>query len=247
MAELQKLEKHAKTGILMEAELELVLEVIKMSAGGDLDGMAGTFILDAQENGRDAECLLRFNFPKGSYTSTTCYAVGTRQSFSRSRTSESLAEESIDAVLEWPRMGTFPELDQLYHSNAKQILTGIYTEDEHAVLVLNAARGRFLISARILQQSDLTSSEGYAQMLMYLVAQALGLMRPDNDLQRSLEKLSRELWKLGCYGAWLDELVAVEQGLLPGRMQHSVEPGFMAWRKWRKEASAQKKSLKYFE
>ncbi len=247
MTELQNLEMHAQVGVLSEAELGLVLEVIKMSAGGDLSAMAGTFILDAQPNGGEAKCLLRFDFPEGSYTLTTCYAVGTRQSFSRLRTSEGLAEESIDAVLEWPRAGIFLELDRLYQSKAKQIPTGVYTEDEHTVLVLNAARGRFLISARILQHNDLTISEGYAQMMMYLVAQVLGLMRPDNDLQRSLKKLNRALWTLERYGPWLDELTAMEQGLLPGRMQHGVEPGFVAWKKWQKEMAAQKKSLKYFE
>lgn len=245
--EFKNLEKHSENGVLAEEEIGLVLEVVKSALGPDVGSMAGAVILDGQADGKDAECVVRFDLPEGSYTSVTSYNIGTRQSFSFPQTSYGVAEASIDAVLAWPKVQVLRNLPNFGGHGLRKIPTGIYDEGEYNVLVLNTDGGRFLLSVKALWLNHVEESAGYARMTMYLIARILGEMRPnDKMLQVSLEMLDAKAYELERFGPMLDELYGMEWIGIKQRLKVCDEPEFQAWKDWRERASAENEMTVYF-
>lgn len=165
---------------------------------------AGTFILDGQRYGEDAQCILRFNL------SNNCF--GLREFFRQTcHTCTEVAEASIDEILEiedrsmrirWgdePPKGQmsiedmpdepvchFAEYELLQRAqDGLKVMSRIYQNDVWQVLVLNARCGRFLCSV------CMNDGEGYdgktvAKSILHAVATALGhLGRGDSTLSES--------------------------------------------------------------
>lgn len=145
----------------------------------------GTIILDGQPKGGDAQCIMRMNLKKGAYD-----VEQVMEGFP-SRTSDTVAEESIDAILEWPEKPAYGY--QATAMNFGEMETGIYEYGRKKVLVLNTTLGRFLMSAQLAQEradGSIVEQRDDSIRMMKGVAMMLAKMCPkDIVLQRSVEKL----------------------------------------------------------
>jgi len=193
--EVQNLECHSEVGALVRKEINVVLEAVKRSLRDVwTDDLAGTFILDGQVNGGEARCVLRFNLPAGGYEVSHLYDLGKEKYLGPCRTSDNLAEESIDGVLEWPKNPRYRCLRR--YRTSEKIPSGIYEEGELVVLVLKTMRGRFLMSLKLASCSicKQNAAGGYARLAMSSAMATLARMAPkDRVLQRNWKELSSKI------------------------------------------------------
>lgn len=177
---------------LFEPEIDLILVLIrKVAQSFQHELELGTFILDGQTYGGDPQLITRGNFAKGIY----------RRQFYRTynRTSDQIAEESIDQLLVWPGMLSryrrhFAE--RFFEQNGMIYpRTGIYQDGELLVLAMNATHGRFLasIQAQAVNDPYYDFGDEISEALLYAVSEALCMMmREDVILQRSATQLMIE-------------------------------------------------------
>lgn len=151
----------------------------------------GTIILDGQEKGEEARCIMRMNLEKGVYLKNFHLVY--------QRTSATLAEESIDAALGWPENGAYDCTPMA--KNFGEMPTGMYLCGSHKVMVLNTTFGRFVASFQLaVEKADTSNDEGQVELSEYCDenvaamkgwAVALAKMRPkDLVLGRSVKRLT---------------------------------------------------------
>lgn len=174
---------------LSELEVKLLLALMeKVARSFDRELDAGSFIIDGQAYGKEAQLIVRGNFGGGTYS---------RRFFQTyERTSDNIAETSIDEALAWPATPSryqkhfserFFEREGIMYPH-----TGIYQDGELSVLVLNATHGRFLVSikAHVADDETYVDSDDVSEALLYSVSEALCMMmREDATLQRSATQL----------------------------------------------------------
>jgi hypothetical protein len=132
---------------------ELVLDVLEHLGE---DAQYGTFILDGQREGESAQCLLRFNLPKGIARFGNPHI---------SHSSDELAEESINIILNEVK-GSIPN--------------AIYSGNQNMALVLKSSFGRYLCSFYEGGGEHETSAA-----ILAAVAKALAKLRADDRVLKS--------------------------------------------------------------
>lgn len=161
---------------------DVLLEVVaRVLAELGATNAAGTFILDGQPYGGEAQCILRFNLSNSGF--------GLRRFFRQTgHTCTEVAEASIDEILEI-------EDESLHYFNGCEMLqkarlgatvsSWVYQNDVWQVLVLNASYGRFLCS--VCMNDDMGyDSKTAATSILHAVGTALGLLsREDSTLLES--------------------------------------------------------------
>lgn len=234
--EVQNLECHPETGALALEEINVVLKVVTRSLRDEWAAdLAGTFILDGQMNGEEAQCVLRFNLPAGGYEVSPLYNLGKKKYFGLSRTSDALAEESIDGVLEWPKNPRYRCL-RAYRTSEK-IPSGIYEEGELVVMVLETMLGRFLVSLKLASSSvcKINMAGGCERLAMAAAMAALVRMAPkDAVLKRSWRELKRKVVKnLEWYTIFPSEMLCFED--LDAKWlfaKDNEDPVMSQWKAW---------------
>ncbi|MDR1300591.1 MAG: hypothetical protein LBK50_02690 [Candidatus Nomurabacteria bacterium] len=228
--EITNLERHVAPETTMfpqEADVivRIIIELIKNDGGVD----KGTFILDGQKNGREAKCLVRFNLKNGVSTHT----------FKRihEKTSEQLAEESIDYAIAYPR----PESRhvRLELMGDKKMKSGVWQDGEHKVLVLNTTAGRFLCSW-FANYKDGVGREKSTQPLMTVSEAIAQMSKEDTILQESNDTIwfgrSQNQPELIELRQWVAEL-----------FERCTLSELRAWKKWHEPASKSGKLKLFFK
>ncbi len=131
---------------LSNLEIQVLMEVIDQVLGRfQKERLAkGTLTLDGQRYGEDSNCILRANLAGGPFM-IPCVRPGP----CLTRTSDELAAEAIDAMLELDDNSPYArKYQELRGIDAKVMrpATGIYRTSGLTVMVLNATYGRFLVS-----------------------------------------------------------------------------------------------------
>lgn len=205
--------------MLAQEEIDVVvaaLEEMRCFYGGFPN--RGTIILDGQKKGTEARCIMRMNLKNGTYD-----VEQVMEGFP-ARTSETLAEESIDAILDWPEKPAYGYAAQAV--NFGEMETGIYVYDARRVMVLNATRGRFLMSAQLAQEmGDGRIVELRDESIAMMKGMAMVLARicsEDVILQHAMLKL-------------MEGTAETEQALrrtLDGFFEKGRAPEVKAWKEW---------------
>lgn len=193
----------------------------------------GTIILDGQKKGMEAQCIMRMNLKNGTYD-----VEQVMEGFP-ARTSEILAEESIDAILTWPEKPAYGYAAQAV--NFGEMETGIYVYGMKKVMVLNATLGRFLMSAQLAQKmagdGEIVELRDESIAIMKGMAVVLARMCPkDMVLQCSAEKLMQ--------GATSVELALQKD--LNRFFERGCALELQAWKKWHEAAMAKGEGLALF-
>lgn len=220
---------------LFPQETDLLQELIR----GTLERVApnatrGTFILDGQKFGEEAKCILRFNLPEGNYRYQPLLCA-------REKTSDQMAEESIDEMLAIPGKSRYinggrPVRHEI-SNDERNMTNGVYREDDLMVLVLNATHGRFLMSC-YLDGGDSTAAE----LVLYAVAQAIAAMgKEDITLQRSDRDIFGICQRVSVSGhmeirQYIEDAFEVGEGL-----------AMMAWKAWHEPANTKGELTLFFE
>lgn len=148
--------------ILFEQEVDvivaLVLRAIKLTK---CNISYGTFILDGQKKDGEAQCLIRFDLPKGHLRSMTYIDYNFAL----------MAEDAINDILRSPEWQT----------------SSIYIANESKVLVLNTTYGRFLCS---FYADFLGGGHSESTNILMVVAEAIAQMgKEDTILQDSVSAI----------------------------------------------------------
>lgn len=194
----------------------------------------GTFILDGQKFGEDAQCILRLNLSDGPYQRRLFGIYG--------RTSDEMAAAAIDELLALPEKsryyseGSLPR--HMTHEDiktAQDVSSGIYQDAELVVLVLNATHGRFLISCYIEDHDDV------AEALLCAVAQAILRMGLEDKVLQSFGEQLADASKVNA-APCAEALNAVKE-----LFDHCDAPELAAWKAWHEPANATGKLTLFFE
>ena len=172
-----------KIDMLYQEEIDILLGCInEMFASIGRFTNRGTIILYGQKKGGDARRIMLISLKNGDYDVESVI-----EGFP-GRTSDVLAKESVDAVLEWPRKSAYD-----YEAKTQcfgEMETGIYQHDGKRVLVLNTTCGRFIASAILaFERGDgvIMESQEESVAVMKGMALVLARMRPkDLILQKAM-------------------------------------------------------------
>jgi len=210
--EWKNLECHPEVGVLSQRKLDLLLKAIDKTLASEVsDDLAGTFIMDYQKKGELAQCLLRFNLLAGPYMMRTCCDIGEGECYGKGRSSDTLAENSIDGILEWPKGQSYRGLSA--YQTTEEIPTGVYDEGDLLALVLNTSHGRFCMSTKLASSYllNLNMAEGLARLVMLTAAATLVRLIPeDGELRRGWKDLEENAQKiLGHFMPYPDDMLAL--------------------------------------
>lgn len=250
MLEFKDLKCDPAANTLYQEEIDVLMEVVGIvleCAGAKR--ARGTFILDGQPNDGEAECILRFNLPGWTYHRRFFRVVG--------KCSTDIAEESIDELLKWPlEKSRYELLNGLVPATGKRLLTGMYTDGELNVMVVNTTHGRFLITANVENRGEegtLGSYDGgqVADVIMRMMALAITRLctcAKDVDLRASEGMLwsaidDRERNFTNAYRKTWQE---IERRIFSGEETYETPEAAKAWWAWRKTVSESGEELKLF-
>lgn len=251
------LEAHVRPeSALSQAEICVVHEAAGFYVERYASEARGTFILDGQKYGEEAQLITRFNLRNGIFKKPT---------YGNFRTScERLTEIAIDEMLELAKnscyRARFPRLNGL--ENPEDVPSGIYQVEDFLVMVLRAEKGRFLCSLMLETIAGKPTIDEMVRLAtMRAVAITLGKMTPnDRILRQSVRDVLRE-FKQGGKPVRLQGMSRVElkkqkivmhlkntevQEDLNGLFaQDTTSETVRGWREWR--AKPENAGLKYFE
>lgn len=224
--------------IMFPQETDLLQELIQDT----LERLAphvtkGTFILDGQKFSEKAKCILRFNLSGGSFSRMLFHKF--------SKTSDEIAEESIDEMLAIPGVSRYVNggrpVQYPMTNDERNMTNGPYRDGELVVLVMNATHGRFLITCHLDDNADNTTGIDAAELVLYAVAQAIANMgKEDITLQHSARYISQfALRAVNGYPLvyhYIEEAFQVGSGL-----------AMMAWKTWHELANAKGELTLFFE
>lgn len=209
--------------MLAQEEIDVVvaaLEEMRCFYGGFPN--KGTIILDGQQKGQDAQCVMRVNLERGTYDFEQVM-----EGFP-ARTSDALAEESIDAILDWPEKPAYGYVAQA--RNFGEMETGIYVYGAGKAMVLNTTRGRFLMSAQLAQEigdGRIVELRDESIAMMKGMAMVLARIRPEDEvLQYSAKKLMQGV----------TEIELALQKDLDCFFEKEHIPELQTWKKWHEAA-----------
>lgn len=251
MLEFKDLECNPAASTLYQEEIDVLMEVVGIvleCAGAE--GVKGTFILDGQPNDGEAECILRFNLPGGTYHRRFFRVIG--------KSSTDMAEESIDELLKWPlEKSRYEPLNTSVPVIGKRLLTGMYADGELNVMVVNTTYGRFLVTANVENSGDekggRSSCNGYqvADVIMRMVALAITRLCTcieDVDLRAS----EKTLWcaiddrERNFTNAYRQTWQEIERWIFADEEACDTPEAAKVWREWRKTVSESGEDLKLF-
>lgn len=205
--------------MLAQEEIDVVvaaLEEMRCFYGGFPN--KGTIILDGQQKGQDAQCVMRMNLERGTYDFEQVM-----EGFP-ARTSDALAEESIDAILDWPEKPAYS-----YKATARnfgEMEAGIYVYGARKVMVLNTTFGRFLMSAQLAQEMGdgrIVELQDESIAMMKGVTMVLARICPEDVI------LQHVMLKL------MEGATETEQALrrtLDGFFEKGRAPEVKVWKEW---------------
>lgn len=207
--------------------LEMMVDILSFYAPG---AGQGTFILDGQKYGDEAQCILRFNLPGGPYE----YRPSGH--FSRTDT-DLLAAESIDQLLAIPGASLYISGDneaELRASieTARDVKSGIWCKEDLCVLVLNATHGRFLASC-LVEDAEHADTDGALDrraiyMTLYALAYTIAKLCPeDAALQDSVRHIADDAPAIA-----REENASAEYYVRTKFFGNCTAPALQAWRSW---------------
>ena len=180
----------------------------------------GTFILDGQAKGQDAECILRFDLAEGDYR--IC-----------GYTSRDIAADSIDNALSWPEESRYQPKGRALHFS--WLPGGIYRDEELVVLILNTTHGRFLAS--FCAEFD-SQPEGYEEAVLVAIATAMAHMcKEDKTLQYSA----------GCIKEQATDFERYAILIMDAMFESCMLPSLGVWKKWHESANNSGELTLFFE
>lgn len=228
------------TAPLYEQEVNLLLEVIDAVLARACPSVSrGTFILDGQKFGQEAQCILRFDLPQG-----TC------DYFRKDHikvTSDELAEEAIDEILAMPNKsrytdGNTPER-MIMHAKiktAQDVSSGTWRDNELEALVVNTTYGRFIASCYL--ASDERICDEIMHAVLYAVAQAIMMMgKEDLKLQQFKQQPDAKA------AIFSNPFVSYATGLVDGLLSSCDLPALRNWYRWHEPANTSGTLPLFFE
>lgn len=211
---------------LFQPEIDALQAVVdQVLASFDLYPTKGTFILDGQKMGEEAQCILRFNLEDGMMLGRMpCEAD-----------SDLLTARAINEILLWPENSCYE-----YRARAEnfgQLPAGIYLHHELEVMVLNTTLGRFLVSFYS-NAADQDVIDGADTAVLMALAEALAQMgKEDKILQQSAQQACHCSSPLG-----QDAIKLVKRLFLECDV-----PALKAWREWHEPANNSGELTLFFE
>ena len=254
--QFKNLQENPMESMLYPAEVDMVKAAVELTLKAfDADDAAGTFILDGQPNGGEAQCVVRADLPGGSYMVN---------SGNMSMYSSTAAEHSIDHVLNWPRCvsvysAKYPEVFGTRQEPKENIPTGLYGAGLFSVMVLNTTYGRFLISAKVEDSADGVDQFNYdggevAEAMMYAVAMTITQLcqcKQDTMLRESELALQQRLQILreSFAPVYAQTWEKVRHELFDTGVTESGEEleAVKRWKEWREEMKGQELKLFFQE
>lgn len=225
------MEMYPSEDMLYQEEIDAVVAVLGelLELFGEHRPNQGTIVLDGQAKGEGAFNILWTNLELGAYRR---YFFRTQE-----RTSDAMANETIDAILYWPEKPLYGyEADKLRFG---ELPTMVYADGANKALVLNTTLGRFVMSVYLVHAEESKPGE-VARFIDYYdgsiaVMKALALTlakmgKEDIVLQRSVREL-------------MTGLMAPQQRILNEKVDELFAkcelPELAAWKKWHEAATSE--------
>ena len=227
MSKFTNLKTFIKETTLYQQEVDVILAVIdQVLASFEQYPTKGTFILDGQEMGEDAKCIIRFNLEDGAYP----LSGGLEDC-----TSDDIATMAINDVLSWPEVPAYG-----YKGEARffgQLPSGIYKRGRQKVLVLNTTYGRFLMSFFANCQCGIDEHDDGSALLLALAVAFASIDQKDKILRQSVENITTSI---SC-----NEESATDMVL--DLFAKCELPALIAWKDWCESANSSDELPLFFE
>lgn len=214
---------------LYQQEIDVILAVIdQVLASFEMHPTKGTFILDGQEMGEEAKCIIRFNLENGVCLPPEDLGID-------DYTSDDITAIAINSVLSWPEVPAYG-----YKGEARyfgQLPSGIYKRGLRKVLVLNTTYGRFLISFFANCQCGIDEHDGGSALLRALAIAFASIDQKDKVLQQSVKGITQFIA--------LGEKCAMD--VVRELFTKCELPALKAWKDWCESASSSGELKLFFE